>query len=174
MISSHRSRRDRHATHALAQLGGLLRHRVHAGRGQGEGVIRERLQLDCRAAALLRLSASVGAEHCIRMMQEKAFCEVKHGVFLKLYKHDNLEPFGKEVDDKSDSSGATTSEKEGDPKGKERASLRARALPRRSIPPWTSRRTRRSTSGTGPSPRILEHRLLREAVGQGGLLPLFF
>lgn len=53
------------------------------------------------------------------MTQVKALCEVKRGVFPKLYKRDGLESSGKELDDESDNPGATASEKEDDCHGKE-------------------------------------------------------
>lgn len=44
------------------------------------------------------------------MRQEKVFIEVKYGAFLKLYLNDGLGTSDKEMADKSENSGATSSE----------------------------------------------------------------
>lgn len=67
------------------------------------------------------MSASVGTEHGASRGAEKTFCDIKYSVSLKLYKHDGWESSVKELDDESNNSGATTSEEEGDSKGKEPA-----------------------------------------------------
>lgn len=60
----------------------------------------------------------LGPSMALRMMQAQAFCEAKYSFILQLFKHDRLETSDKELGDESDNFGATTSEKEGESKGK--------------------------------------------------------